>query len=87
KADILVEVSVSDFRDPKRGYIYRLRAFDIHSGTVLISTNSSTWPLSRRTKGEWVASSEGYVRLDYPEAVKVGGWLATDLMAGLSKQL
>ena len=86
-ADILAEVEISLTPDGRRGYLYRLRACDIDSGQVLVSKSSASWPRSRRTTGEYVATTEGYQKTAYPNPEQVGAWLAQDLMEGLAQQL
>ena len=84
KADILVEIVVSNDPDPKLGYLYRVRAYDIDSGQVLLSTSSANWPPTRRAKGELVTTDRGYERTALPKPETIGGWLAQDLMSGLA---
>ena len=83
-ADILAEIQISAGPDPKRGYIYRTRAYEINTGRVLGSTSSATWPRSRRAKGELFVTETGYERTGYANPEKLGTWLAQDLMESLA---
>jgi len=86
-ADILVEIEISACPDDRLGYVFRIRAVDITSGTVLTSTTSASWDRNGRVSGQWLATSEGYERKGLPKPEVVGYRLAEDIMNGLTSAL
>lgn len=84
KADILAELVVSQDPDPKHGYVYRVSAYDVNTGQVLLSTDSGNWPRSQRIKGELVATDEGYKRTITSNPAQAGKRLAVAFMNGLA---
>ena len=86
-ANILIQVEISRQPDERLGYIFRTKAVDIRSGTILASANSSEWKKTRALKGAYSASSDGYVADSLPDPAVLGKWLSRDIMAALAKSL